>query len=155
MPISLTSLSEIQEVFSTEGVDNHMEDLINSPEVVNTFIARATERCLLYLRTHYADEDIEPNIWAREQATYIACYLISVRRGNPSLYSDLYAQALIDLELVRDGKLNPGIPSNARAVVQTPILDSRFYLPMRTNPHASTRILPGQKVPRYPYQVEP
>jgi len=154
MTTQLTSMLEIQGVFSSEGVENHLEDLIDSPTELDVIINRASERVFLYLRTKFLEEDVENNVWAREQATYIACYLISVRRGNPSLYTDLYAQALIDLEQVRDGVLNPGIPSKARAVVQTPMLDSRFYHVKRTNPMASTRVLPAQRVPRFPFQAD-
>lgn len=154
MTVQLTSLLEIQNVFSSDGVENHLEDLIDNPSALDTIINQASERVFLYLRTKFAETDVAVNVWAREQATYIACYLISIRRGNPSLYTDMYAQALIDLEHVRDGMLNPGIPSKARAVVQTPMLDSRFYHVKRTNPTASTRVLPAQRVPRFPFQAD-
>ena len=154
MTTQLTSLQEIQDVFSSEGVENHLEDLIDNPAALDVIVDRASERVFLYLRTKFLEEDVAVSVWAREQATYIACYLISIRRGNPSLYTDLYAQALIDLELVRDGALNPGIPSKARGVVQTPIMDSRFYHVKRTNPAASTRVLPSQRVPRFPFTGE-
>lgn len=153
MSVNLTSREEIEEVMSVEGVDNHLEDfpsLLSHP-IMDRIIRQASERCLLFLRTHYSEDSLSENVWVREQATYVACYLLSIRRGNPSLYSDLYAQAMEYLEMVRDGLLDPGIPSKSRVAVQTPMLDSRFLETKRLNPMASTRILPGQKVPRFPF----
>jgi len=151
MTVQLTSYDEIADVFSSDGIDNHLQDLASGSTALTTIINRASERCFLYLRSQYKESDVSTNVWAREQATYIACYLISIRRGNPSLYTDLYAQALIDLEQARDGHIDPGIPSKSRAIVQTPMLDSRLHMPKRVLPGASTRVLPGQRVPRFPY----
>lgn len=153
MGIKLTSRQEIEEIFSVDGVTNHLDtdSEFMSEQILNTIIERATQRCLLYLRTHYREEDLENNVWVREQATYIACYHLSIRAGNPSLYTDAYMSALMELEQVRDGLLDAGIPSKARGYVQTQILDSRFYESKRVNPAASTRVLPNQRVPRYPF----
>jgi hypothetical protein len=151
MPAELTSLAEINDVFSVDGVDNHTEDLEDNSAFIVKIIHQASERAMLYLRSKYSADDCAENVWVREQVTYIACYLISIRRGNPSLYTDLYAQALIDLEQVRDGALDAGIPTTARPIVQTPMMDSRFFNPKRINPLASTRMLPGQNLPKFPY----
>jgi hypothetical protein len=148
---ALTSVAEINSVFSSEGVDNHIDDSTDELTLKGQIIGQASARVMLYLRSQYAIEDCMTNVWVREQATYIACYLISIRRGNPSLYTDMYAQALIDLEQVRDGMLDAGLPAKSRAVVQTPMMDSRFFNPKRVNPMASTRVLPGQNIPRFPY----
>lgn len=149
--IQLTSIEEIEELLSQDGVANHTEDLDINHEAMTRIIDQATEECLLYLRSQYAEENLVNHAWVRMQATYIATYRLSIRRGNPSLYTDAYAQALINLEQVRDGFLDPGIPAKARAVVQTPMLDSRFYHPKRVNTAASSRTLPSQRHPRWPW----
>jgi hypothetical protein len=146
----LTTKSEIEEIFSADAVLNHLADLINNDTALNNIISRVSARVYMYLRTQYAESEIQNNIIAREIATYFACYEISIRAGNPSLYSDKYAQGLMDLEQIRDGNLNPGMSSKARAITQTPMLDSRFYNPKRTNPQGSTRIYPSQNLPRLP-----
>lgn len=151
MSVALTSKEEIEALFSSEGVENHLEDIVDNDLVIDQIVVQASETCLLYLRTQYSEESCAENPWVRQQATYIACYFLSIRRGNPSLYTDLYAQALVYLEQVRDGELNPGIPSKPRAVVQTPMLDSRFIQPKRVNTTASTRVYPRQNLPRYPW----
>lgn len=148
---ALTSVEEINAVFSEDGVDNHLEDALDELSVKGRIILQASARVMLYLRSQFNFEDCQNNVWVREQATYIACYLISIRRGNPSLYTDLYAQALIDLEQARDGHIDPGIPSRSRAFLQTPMMDSRLHHPKRVLPNASTRVLPNQRVPRFPY----
>jgi hypothetical protein len=149
----LTSKSEIEEVFSAEGLENHLADLINNEPYMTRVISQSSERVYMYLRTQYDESQIEINVIARQIATYIACYNISIRAGNPSLYADAYAQGLIDLEQIRDGILNPGMASKARAVVQTPMLDNRFYNPKRVNVQGSTRVFPKQNMPRYPFNL--
>ncbi len=145
----LTSLEEIQRVFSIEGVDNHTEDYIDPAlaDVINETIIRASETCLQFLRGRYSVTAMTDSMWVRMKATYIACYYLSIRQGNPALYGDLYAEAMLDLAAARDGTIHPGLPTDARAVIQTPMMDSRFFTPGRINPHRSTKLYSGQKLP--------
>ena len=147
----LTSLDEMNDLFSIEGVENHTEDLDNNLEVINRIVSQATERVMMYLRSQFTFEAISLNPWVREQATYIACHQLSIRRGNPSLYSALFEQAMMELALVRDGLLSIDAASSSRAVVQTPMLDNRGFYPQRFDPELSTRTLPGQRSSRPAY----
>lgn len=142
-----TSLSEIQRVFSIEGVDNHSEDVLGDSTVINELIYRATETVLQFLRGRYDQSDMASSYWIRMKATYIACYYLSIRQGNPSLYGELYNEAMLDLAQARDGLINPGLRTTPRMVVQTPMLDSRFFNPARVLPNRSTKIYSGQRLP--------
>ena len=142
-----TSLPEIQRVFSVEGVDNHAEDYLGDPIVINEIIYRATETVLQFLRGRFSETDMNASYWVRMKATYIACYYLSIRQGNPALYGDLYNEAMLDLAQARDGLINTGLRTTARAVVQTPMLDSKFYNPARILPNRSTKVYSGQKLP--------
>lgn len=142
-----TSLSEIQRVFSIEGVDNHSEDVLGDSTVINELIYRATETVLQFLRGRFDQSDMASSYWVRMKATYIACYYLSIRQGNPSLYGELYNEAMLDLAQARDGLINPGLRTTARCVVQTPMLDSRFFNPARVLPNRSTKTYSGQRLP--------
>lgn len=142
-----TSLSEIQRVFSIEGVNNHSEDVLGDSTVINELIYRATETVLQFLRGRFDQSDMASSYWVRMKATYIACYYLSIRQGNPSLYGELYNEAMLDLAQARDGLINPGLRTTPRMVVQTPMLDSRFFNPARVLPNRSTKIYSGQRLP--------
>ena len=144
----LTSEEEIKRVFSTDGVDNHLEDLPDYEDHMNEVIDRATAKVLLYLRGIFSLDDMGSNPWVREKATYIACYLISIRSGNPSLYGQMYEECLIELTQVRAGQLNPGLKRDYQVVMQTPMLDNRGYRPgLRTDPESSTEVTKAKKLP--------
>jgi hypothetical protein len=144
----LTSEQEIINVFSTDGVANHLENLNNYGVHMNEVINRASAKVLLYLRGMFDIQAMVSNVWVREKATYIACYLISIRSGNPSLYGAMYEESLIELAQVRAGQLNPGLPRDAQIVMQTPMLDNRGYRPgLRTVPEASTSIEKAKNLP--------
>ncbi len=144
---TFTSLEEMQRVFSEDGVDNHTEDYVSNTVVIDEIIYRATETVLQFLRGRYTLAGMAASYWVRMKATFIACYLLSVRQGNPSLYGDLYAEAMLDLAQARDGLINPGLATSNRVIVQTPMMDSRFFHPGRINPARSTKIYSGQRLP--------
>lgn len=142
----LTSVGEIQRLFSVEGVSNHLEDY-NQSDVLPEIIQRATERVLQFLRSRYAMDDMVSHVWVREKATIIACYLLSKRQGNPSLYADDFEEAMLDLAFARDGVIDIGLPTVHRIIVQTPMMDSRFFVRNRIDPHHSTKVFSGQRLP--------
>ena len=157
MPVSLiydnplTSKEEMERVFSIDGVTNHVEDLTGTDfeAVIDELIIRASETVLQYLRGRFDITAMDNSMWVRMKATYIACYYLSVRQGNPSLYGDLYAEAMMDLAAARDGTINPGLPTPPRVVLQTPMIDSRFFQPSRINPRRSTKLYSGQSLPYF------
>lgn len=143
--MSLTSQEEMEELFSISGVDNHTEDL-NAPEYhIQKCIDVASERVLMHLRSQYSEEQLETHPVIREIATYIALYTLSVRRGQPSLYSTQYEQAMTDLALMKEGLFLLGIPSRVNVAVQTPNTDQRFFYPVRVDDKTSTHVTPNQR----------
>jgi hypothetical protein len=136
---ALTSEREIKRIFSTDGVINHLEDMATYTTHMNEVIGRASEKVLMYLRGIFSMEDMMVNPWVREKASYIACYLISIRTGNPSLYGAMYEEALIELTQVRNGQLNPGMRREVHIITHTPMVDNRGWRPgLRTDPSSST-----------------
>ena len=142
-----TSLEEIERVYSEAGVANHSEDYADNTEVIDEIIMRATETVLQFLRGRYSESGMINSYWVRMKATFIACYYLSVRQGNPSLYGDLYAESMLDLAQARDGIINPGLVTGARVILQTPMMDSRFFQPGRINQNRSTKVFAGQRLP--------
>lgn len=144
-----TSLEEIQRVFSVEGVGNHVEDFEDEQFalVINELITRATETVLQFLRGRYVVSSMADSYWVRMKATWIACYYLSVRQGNPSLYGDQYQEALLDLALARDGVINPGLNTPMRVISQTPMIDSRYFHAQRIDPSRSTKVYSNQRLP--------
>lgn len=144
-----TSREEIERLFSRSGVTYHTEDF-QDPEltvVINEIVIRATEKVLQFLRGRYVESDMAESYWVRMHATFIGAYYLSVRQGNPSLYDDQYNEALLDLALARDGVINPGLATPARIVVQTPMIDSRYFNPNRIDPLRSSKVYSGQRLP--------
>jgi hypothetical protein len=144
-----TSLEEMQRLMSIDGVDHHTEDYID-PDlaiVINEIIQRATETVLQFLRGRYVVSDMAGSYWVRMKATFIACYYLSIRQGNASLYGEQYQESLMDLALARDGIINPGLSTPMRVVLQTPMMDSRFFHTQRIDPSRSTKTYSGQRLP--------
>lgn len=145
---AFTSIEEIRRIFSIEGVDLHLDDLDDQEETyITELCSQATSRILTYLGGRYDFNDLSSHPRIREIATYIACWKISHRRGNPSLYIAQYEEALLELERFRDGTLFLDLPTTygARAVMQTPVIDNRFvYTGNRINPRSSSDVKSGQ-----------
>lgn len=144
--VILTSLQEIQRIFSPEGVENHTEDYSYNSEVINEIVNRASETVLQYLRTLYLPEDLETSYWVRAKATYIACYYLSARMGNPALYQDFFEQSMMELVQARDGFIDIGLPTVPRVIVQNQIVDRRSFMPLRVRNRASTHVYGGQRL---------
>lgn len=141
-----TSLIEMQREFSNVGVAEHTGDVSNNTEIINEIIQRATSEVLTYLGSRYSTSNLASNTWIRYKTTLIACYMLSKRRGNPALYMDDYGEALMDLAQVRDGVRYLDIPNRVRAVVQTPMQDSRFFHQNRIDYGRSTKVYGGQRL---------
>jgi len=107
LPYTFTSLTEMERVFSESGIDLRSDDFIGSEysDLIVSIINSATVRVKTILNKLYDDVDIYENIRVREIATYIACYLLSIRRGNDSLYLGEMLQGMDDLQDMVDGDL--------------------------------------------------
>jgi hypothetical protein len=156
----LTSEAEMQEQFSALGVNLHIDDVnpaddnydhdndpaINKAEVIKTFAQRATSHVMSYLAPRFAIENIYRIPRLREIATIWACYKISRRRGNESVYEEEYLENEAELEAYRNGTRYLAAPVNGqRGVVQSYVIDNRYsYNSCRVLPQASTQVVGGQ-----------
>ena len=105
---------------------------------------------IIYLQ----DRDWETSTWVRERATRIACFKLSQRAANPALFREAYQMAELDLAQARDGQLNIGLPTQHRAIVQTPMMDARFVQPVRLNQSRSTKVFSGQRLRYYNWWID-
>lgn len=115
---ALTSLVEIQRLWSVPGVTLRLDDLTaNNPdsdltvETINEIIDQATQEVLMYIEGLYNASDLVNNTWTRRQATFIGAYYLSLRRGNPPYYEAEYERIIAKLERIKNGFLQiPGLP---------------------------------------------
>src|SRR5688572_29732972 len=98
--ILLTSASEIDRIYSSIGVDLRVEDLSGGDQTtaMNEIIAAASETVTSYTQRIYNTSDLVNVPWVRRRATIIACYYLSMRRGNGTQFTREYERVMEDLE---------------------------------------------------------
>lgn len=104
--VALTSRTEMENVFTVQGVEyrtNPFSDEPNCVRILNYFIQMASVRVLTYIGQRYATGTLQNHPQARFLATWIACYYLSQRAGNPSLFHARYEEAMQELVDIRDG----------------------------------------------------
>lgn len=147
-PYLFSSEAEMQRLLSIEGVDFHTDDVDDVDESLLEIIERATGRVKQVLNKSFDDVNLMQSPRIREITTIIGCYLVSIRRGNPSLYQEQYIEALSDLEQIADGTLFLSeLPRSGNTLVvhQNVASDNRFpFAPIRVDPISSTRTVGGQ-----------
>lgn len=147
-PFLFTTEEEMQRLFSEVGVQMHSDDFVDNSEVLYEIIERATGRVKQILNKGFDDSVLHQSPRIREIATIVACYLLSVRRGNPSLYAEMYIEAMADLESIANGdQYLSELPrsSNTLVVFQNVSSDNRFpWTPIRVDWLTSTRTVSGQ-----------
>lgn len=147
-----TSRKEMEELHSEQGLNMAMDDQSDDDDVLDTLIQRATGRVNQHLNKVFDSVDLQNSQRVREIATIIACYLLSVRRGNPSLYMELYLEAMEDLRDIASGELylaelprSSGSPINMQNISS----DNRYpFTPMRVDPISATKITGKERVAR-------
>jgi len=154
MPTYYTSEDEMKQLFGEEGVSLRMDDVDvdEYEDTITDIIADATETCDLYLRARYDQSDLATSKWVRRRATFIACYYLSRRRGNPAEYVTQYEEARADLEDVKDGDLLlPGVPVSASMTptMSNFVMDARNVQPMRVRTELSVGDNTGDQFAAY------
>ena len=142
--VLLTSEDEINRLFSTSGVSLRIDDLSAGDQTTfkNEIIYQATETIYTYLETLYELADLGNSYWVRQRATYIAAYLLSLRKGNPGHFVRMYNEAIADLEAVQSGSLQ--VPSlylkeDLSPSMSNLTVDNRYHLhKQRVHPSIST-----------------
>ncbi len=163
--VLFTTYAEIVQELSAKGVKLRTDDLrvtdknydgqvpsdVSEDNYYTTICQRVTSEICSYLCPRYLAEDLANSPRIREIATYWACYKISKRRGNPSLYTEEYLDAENDLELYRSGDRYLDVPSNGpRAYMQSYNMDTRYNrTTLRVNQYATTKVLSSQNTLTY------
>lgn len=147
-PYLFTSEEEIERLLSEDGALLHTDDVSDNEEMLYEITERATGRVKQILNKSFDDVNLKNSPRIREIATIIGCYLLSIRRGNPSLYQEQYIEALTDLEQIANGDLFLSeLPrsGNTLVVFQNVSSDNRFpFSPIRVDAITSTRSVGGQ-----------
>lgn len=147
-PYLFTSEDEINRLISEDGTLLHTDDVADNDEVLYELAERATGRIKQVLNKGFDDVDLQNSPRIREIATIIGCYLLSIRRGNPSLYAEQYVEALADLDQIASGDLFLSeLPrsTNTLVVWQNVSSDNRFpFSPIRVDAITSSRTVGSQ-----------
>ena len=135
-------------LISEDGTLLHTDDVTDNDEIIYELIERATGRIKQVLNKSFDDVNLAQSPRIREIATIVGCYLLSIRRGNPSLYAEQYVEALADLEQIANGELYLSeLPrsGNTQVVFQNVSSDNRFpYSPIRVDAITSSRTVSSQ-----------
>jgi hypothetical protein len=147
-PYLFTSEQELVRLVSEDGTLLHTDDESDNDEIIYEIVERATGRVKQTLNKGFDDIDLSKSPRIREIATIIGCYLLSIRRGNPSLYAEQYIEALADLDQIASGELYLSeLPrsSNTLVVYQNVSSDNRFpFSPIRVDAITSSRTVGSQ-----------
>ena len=136
LPPLYTSRAEMEEIFSRLGIDSRIDDdqseAVDSPydfsrnviqpneeTYLDAIILSATELFNQYLLSYYDAQLLVDSRWIRSRCTWVACFLLSQRRGNPEQFTEQYNEILAT---IRQIALGPGINGNP----QIPRIPTRF-----------------------------
>ena len=151
-PYLFTSEDELLRLISEDGTLLHTDDVADNDEVLYEICERATGRIKQILNKSFDDVNLKDSPRIREIATIIGCYLLSIRRGNPSLYAEQYVEALTDLDQIATGDaFLSELPrsGNTLVVFQNISSDNRFpYSPIRVDVITSNRTVGNQFLSR-------
>ena len=153
-----TSQAEMERLFSLMAIKMRTEDLAgtNIADWWEEHVSDATLRIWMYLHLLYDAADLADSYWVRRRATWVGCYYISQRRGNPAQFSERYAEIIEELEKMQLGLLQiPDLPTSAKLIpaMDNMTVDSRYPLsklrvqvPLSTDT-PSANMLPAYLVP--------
>lgn len=156
-----TSRSEMNELLSSVGVDFRLDDLSDPSSedaVVLNIVSEATDMVNFYCGRIYDEVDLNDSMLARRWATWIGVYLLSQRRGNPSLFEDRYQEVLAMMEKVTEGTfIIPRLPTKAdfTPAMSNLHVDDRFRVhKLRVHPTISTGGTSSRQdlSPRFPFE---
>lgn len=134
VPYIYTTEAEIQSLFGAEAVtlltdDN--QDGTGDSTLSDAACLDATDYINLYCSLRYNESDMVNNQWVRRQATYLAAYFLSMRRGNPQRYLSAYERITAVLERINRGELMiPRLPTRSDYApgVTNYRVDDRFHV---------------------------
>ena len=126
-----TSKAEMESLISFAGVDLRLDDLgeADMTQVILEIVEEATDVVNEHCLGRYEATDLVDSRWVHSVATWIGCYLLSQRRGNPALFSERYEQVITRLEDVQHRRKNiPRVPERANMIpaVSNVRVDDRY-----------------------------
>lgn len=130
-----TSQAEMESVFSVDGILLRMDDdgsaVIDGTEVSNLsdIFDEATDEVNIRVEQRYDPSVLVNNLWVRRAATYIACYIASIRLGNAEQYRGQRDYYIGLLERVKEHKMViPRLPVryNEQPGMSNLIIDHHF-----------------------------
>lgn len=149
-----TTYAEVSSILSELGVDSRTDDIAeygsSAPEaLVLDAIEEATDFMRRQLRHRYPDAEMENNRWVRRRCSYVACYILSRRRGNPAQYREEYDAIAAELKDIRLGIefVPDAVPSYTTGpAMSNQNVDHRYTrAKLRTDPNTSTGDATGDR----------
>lgn len=107
MPTYYTTKAKIEAILGPTPtrvrVDDNGNAIVDSTEAgwIDEAIAEATDTINLYVQGIYSASQLVTSTLVNRWAAYIACNRLSIRRGNPDLYSGMEAKILELLERIK------------------------------------------------------
>lgn len=108
VPVLFTSQAEMESLFGSIGIqlriDDDDDELVSETETgyLEDIMLEGTDICNKSLGWIYDVVDLEESLWVRRRCTWIACYLLAKRRGNPSQFLEQYERCLSDFKDVEE-----------------------------------------------------
>jgi hypothetical protein len=142
VPLLYTSQTEIERIWSANAVTLRTDEIGSTTDYWDEVNEEATDIVNLYASIWYEESDMYSNRFVRRLATWIGCYLVSLRRGDPGQYYAQYERVIDILEKIQKGILQ--IPRLGTRADITPALsnmrvDDRFSInKVRVQPSVST-----------------
>ncbi|MHA1663251.1 MAG: phage protein Gp36 family protein [Candidatus Thorarchaeota archaeon] len=154
MPTYHVTQDEMEEIYSETGLMLRMDDVDPDDFTITLDNIRldATETINSYLFNKYDESDLTSSRWVRRRTAFIACYFLSIRRGNPAQFLTQYEDARADLEDVMNGKLFiPGVATNENyaPVMSNFAMIERYRMPMRVRTELSVGGTYGRQFQAY------
>lgn len=142
MEIFYTTRQQVELLLSRYGAMTFADDNrdgIAEPDVWNMILGEASREVDLYLTRWYSPQDMKNNRWIKYITTWIAAYLLTLRRGNPGLFKGRYEMIISWLERIFTGIMQ--VPDLAWKEDLSPslsnmVVDDRFQI-------AKVRVQPG------------
>lgn len=141
-----TTQAEIVNVYSQAGFDFTLDDLSGATltQAILEFTEDATDIINQHAAIRYEESDMENSRWVRSRASWIAAYLFSQRRGNPTPdpFANRFEMIMDELREVRNDNLDIprlGTKSNFIPSISNFEIDDRFGVrKIRVQPQISS-----------------
>lgn len=136
-----TTQAEMERAFSTAAVTARTDDGVLA-DLLDDCINEATDEINFHCERWYEPSDMVNNLWVRRTATWLACYYLSQRMGNPAQFETHIEEIKLRLEHIYSG--HKQIPRLATRDDMTPAMsnlrvDDRFRVEkIRVQPTIST-----------------